>query len=72
MIALVGNKCDDIHNQQVSLRDAQKVKQAINAQIFLETSAKDNINIDKLLEEMGKLLMKKDHDVSSCWLTCAE
>ena len=65
MIALIGNKCDDIHKQEVSLRDAQKVKQAIGAQIFLETSAKDNINIDKLFDEMGKLLMQKNADVSS-------
>ena len=57
VLALVGNKCDDIHKQEVSLRDAQKLKQQIGAQIFLECSAKDNINIEKLFDEMSKLLM---------------
>ena len=64
VLALVGNKCDDIHKQEVSLRDAQKLKQQIGAQIFLECSAKDNINIEKLFDEMSKLLMEKNYTVS--------
>ena len=31
VIALIGNKCDDIHKQEVSLRDAQKIKKDIGA-----------------------------------------
>ena len=64
VIALVGNKCDDIHKQEVSLRDAQKIKAAIGAQIFLECSAKDNINKEKLFQDMSKLLMEKNLTVS--------
>ena len=64
VIALVGNKCDDINRQEVALRDAKKVKDEIKAQIFHECSAKDNINIDKLFEDMAKLLMQKHATVS--------
>ena len=31
VIALIGNKCDDIHKQEVSLRDAQAVRKEIGA-----------------------------------------
>ena len=64
VIALVGNKCDDINRQEVALRDAKKVKDEIKAQIFHECSAKDNINIDKLFDDMAKLLMQKVASVS--------
>ena len=40
VVALVGNKCDDYANQCIDLQQASVVKKAINANIFMEISAK--------------------------------
>ena len=45
---LVGNKCD-IQKRQVSIEEGKACAQKYNCD-FLETSAKLNINIDKLFE----------------------
>jgi len=57
---VLGNKCDKDGEIKVS---EQKVKQYCSqkfSMIYFETSAKDNINVEKAFEEVAKLALKKD------------
>ena len=44
---LVGNKCDLTEKREVSYQDGAKLASELGIQ-FLETSAKDNINVDEM------------------------
>ena len=59
-VALVGNKSDMLEQIQVSNKQAKQLQQEIQADICMEVSAKENRNIQELLEKMGKLLMEKE------------
>lgn len=59
-VALVGNKSDMLEQTQVSNKQAKQLQQEIQADICMEVSAKENRNIQELLEKMAKLLMEKE------------
>ncbi len=53
---LVGNKCDLLNNIEVDENLIEDFKKNYEDMIYFETSAKDNINIEKIFEEMGEKL----------------
>ena len=54
---LVGNKCDDLENRVVAYEDALRVASQIGMQ-YLETSAKDNINIEETFQAITESALK--------------
>ena len=56
-IILVGNKCDAV-NKAVALKDQEDYARAVNLP-FYETSAKENINIDEVFQELTRLILEK-------------
>ena len=48
---LLGNKCDDNKNRQVSDEEAQALAESIGC-VYIPTSAKNDINVDKAFENM--------------------
>lgn len=60
VVALVGNKCDMEDSIQVSSKEATKLKQDVNADVFLDVSAKENTNINELLIRMVSLMLSKE------------
>ena len=56
---LLGNKCDKIGERKVPENKIQQYCQNNKNVIFIETSAKDNTNVDKAFEEGAKLAFKR-------------
>jgi len=59
-IVLVGNKCDRKEEREVSTADGKALAKKFNNCCFIETSAKQSINIDKIFEELVHQLWKRD------------
>ena len=55
---LVGNKCDLEHKRQVSNENGKELASKYGIQ-FLETSAKETVNIEKLFEDATKSFLSK-------------
>lgn len=55
---LVGNKCDLEHRRAVSTEQGRELARQHNIQ-FIETSAKDTINIDELFVKITKIFIDK-------------
>ena len=53
IVILSGNKCDLNHSRDISTEEAQKYADQ-NGLIYLETSAKENINIHKIFESISE------------------
>ena len=60
VIAVLGNKCDMLDECQVTTAEAKRFAKEIEAQIFLEVSAKENLGIKELLENLAAELMQRD------------
>ena len=60
LVALVGNKSDLQDKIEVSTQNGMEFKQEIGADVFRETSAKDNVGINDLFREIGVKLYKKE------------
>lgn len=58
IIALCGNKVDLDENRKVNAEEAQKYAEQIGS-FYTEVSAKTNLNIDKLFEEVANKLPKR-------------
>ena len=56
-VVLVGNKCDLGYERQVSYEEVQRLAQRLGAP-FLETSAKDRINVDEAFYTLAKSVLK--------------
>lgn len=56
---LVGNKCDLQHKRQVTTDEGKELAKQYGIQFFLETSAKDTVNIDSLFEGITKTFLEK-------------
>ena len=61
---LVGNKCDLEHKRQVSVENGKELASKYGIQ-FLETSAKETVNIEKLFEDATKSFLSKRVSTSS-------
>jgi Ras-related protein Rab-1A len=61
---LVGNKCDLEHKRQVSVENGKELASKYGIQ-FLETSAKETVNIEKLFEDATKSFLSKQVNASS-------
>ncbi|KAL5242980.1 hypothetical protein ACI65C_010390 [Semiaphis heraclei] len=48
---LIGNKCDNKTNREISIKEGQKIAEQYST-LFLEVSSKTNVNIDQLLYTM--------------------
>ena len=57
-IFLIGNKCDDDDNRQITFEEGQKVGNDYKIQFF-ETSAKQDLNISSTFEALVKEIFKK-------------
>lgn len=57
---LVGNKCDLEHKRQVTYDQGKDLAKQYNIQ-FLETSAKDTVNIDELFVSCAKNFLEKQN-----------
>lgn len=57
-IFLVGNKCDDEENRQVSKEQGQELASKLNIP-FLEASAKSNENVDPIFYELAGIIQEK-------------
>ena len=57
-LVLFGNKCDDKQNIKVKAEEINKIKNKYNLTYF-ETSAKENINIQKVFEYLTKITIIK-------------
>ncbi|CAI5755989.1 unnamed protein product [Candida verbasci] len=57
-IFLVGNKCDDEVNRQVSKEQGQELASKLNIP-FLEASAKSNENVDSIFYELAGIIQDK-------------
>ena len=55
---LVGNKCDLAHSRQVSMEEAKEIANKYGIK-YIETSAKDTINIDDLFISTANYLLSK-------------
>ena len=54
---LIGNKCDMEHNRKVTAQEGQEMADSLKFDRFLETSARDTINIDELFVEAAEKYM---------------
>ncbi len=50
VVAIVGNKCDMEDQIKISSRESKQLKESIKADLMMDVSAKDNININELLQ----------------------
>ena len=55
---MVGNKCDDEVNRQVSKEQGQELAAKLNIP-FLEASAKSNENVDSIFYELAGIIQEK-------------
>ncbi|KAI5528417.1 small Rab GTPase [Trichomonas vaginalis G3] len=55
---LIGNKCDLNESRQVSLEEGEQLARDYNVP-FMETSAKDSINVDNLFDLMARAMREK-------------
>ncbi|CDO98356.1 unnamed protein product [Coffea canephora] len=60
VVVLVGNKCDLGSSREVNLEDGQSLAQ-LEGLLFLETSAKENLNVEDAFNQM----IAKIHEVTS-------
>ena len=58
---LVGNKCDLQHKRQVTTDQGKELAKQYGIQFFLETSAKDTVNIDSLFEGITRTFLEKSN-----------
>ena len=71
---LVGNKCDLKDQRQVSYQEGKEFAESLGMQ-FLETSAKDKINIDEAFLTLTKAILptvpenKRDSDQGKLYIT---
>jgi len=55
---LIGNKCDRMDARVISVEDGKLLAERLNMQ-FVETSAKESINVNESFRFMGEALLKK-------------
>ncbi|KRX00180.1 P-loop containing nucleoside triphosphate hydrolase [Pseudocohnilembus persalinus] len=56
---LIGNKIDNQEEREVTYEEGQQYQQEHDIDLFFETSAKNNINIDQAFQEVSKLVYDK-------------
>ena len=56
---LVGNKCDLQHKRKITTDEGKELARQYGIQFFLETSAKDTLNIQSLFEGVTKIFLEK-------------
>ncbi|KAI3403997.1 SEC4 [Candida oxycetoniae] len=60
-IFLVGNKCDDVENRQVSKEQGEELAHQLQIP-FLEASAKSNENVEEIFHELAGIIQDKHVD----------
>ena len=65
----MGNKSDDLERVEVSKKDGQDKARVLGAHIFSQVSAKTGDGVDKMFNDMGLELIKRDSSVST--ILCA-
>ena len=59
LIFLVSNKCDMADEEMVSIKQAMEYAKKIKASGFRQTSAKENIGIEELFQQVAEKLAQK-------------
>eukprot|EP00126_Sphaerothecum_destruens_P006358 Sdes_comp19322_c0_seq2m10476 len=69
-LILVGNKCDLSENRQVSHEEANEKAKSWNNCRYFETSAKENINVEEVFQEIVENIQHCQHHRKKSKLTC--
>uniref|UniRef100_A0A0N5AVW4 Ras-like protein 3 n=1 Tax=Syphacia muris TaxID=451379 RepID=A0A0N5AVW4_9BILA len=59
-LILVGNKCDDFKNRSLSKEEGEQLAMQFNS-TFCESSAKENINVVSIFEDIVRQIRIEDH-----------
>lgn len=59
VIAVVGNKCDDVDNIQITQQEAEALATEMKA-FYMKTSAKENMNVQELFDKVCDNLIEKN------------
>lgn len=59
VIAVVGNKCDDVDNIQITQQEAEALAKEMGA-FYMKTSAKENMNVQELFDKVCDDLIEKN------------
>ena len=59
VLAIVGNKNDQMDNYQVKLEEVHEFAASVNAEVVKETSARDNNGVSELFQIIASKLLKK-------------
>jgi Ras-related protein Rab-6A len=59
LLAIVGNKSDLANEREVTKEEGELVAKKHHAKVFIETSAKDGVNIDEMFEQVGREILAK-------------
>lgn len=57
----IGNKSDDIERAEVNKKDHEELAAKVGAHIHMQVSAKTGQNVDKMFEQIGLELLKRDN-----------
>ena len=66
---LIGNKCDRDEDRVVSKEEGQKLANEYNIQFF-ETSAKNDIDVDKVTHSVARLHSMRGTEITDAYLVC--
>ena len=59
---VLGNKCDLSEERAISAEQAEEFSNGLNAN-FLETSAKDNVNVEAAFKSLAELALKRQAEM---------
>jgi len=57
-MVLVGNKCDIVDGREVTKQEGEQLAKTFGAIPFLESSAKDKLNVDEIFMELVRVITK--------------
>jgi len=61
ILLIVGNKCDLHDRRQVTRERAERFAKSKNC-VYIESSARDDVNVEVIFQEIAKLLPKENVD----------
>ena len=65
MVALVGNKADDIERQEVGKKESENLFNRLGADLNFVVSAKTGQNMENLFNKVGEQIISRDPSIVS-------